>query len=793
MNRIRQWLSQHSNIWGISIDLLAAWSFAAGWMIAVCSSFQGLSFGLTIQRTMGLALAGILIVFLLSRKWWIIPGITMLGWVILWNFSHTDDWEEFLARLQDYAVWWRLGFPQGADYPYHIQWVQLLAAVLIGAALLLIMRRLFSFLLLLFGSIGAVILTLFFANGENPGLYSCFAFSLIGLIMVLPRVYAHYLQIHDVLGKSAGTELPDAEKAVPINRASLQLLAVPAALVCVGLAFWIVPEDTSEWQSMPLVHLLWDMGDLFRFSVGKSEGYWEFQLSGVGYQPSLDRLGGPVELSDETLFEVKTEFPVLLRGSIQDTYTGTGWTDSRNNGRFRLESAIWNGKQKDIFGLKLPRDKKAKELYQRLTREVSSQIYPRNYLYCTIFTTGRTENAAFLNGGEEIYFNSQGEIFTQNYISSPYLVTGRDFLPRNAGMDQEILLLERLTAEEPSKEMLEICEQYLQLPDSLPQQVRDTAESITGKYTTPYQKAAALCDWLSQNCTYTLSPEPLPDGRDFVDYFLETREGYCVYYASAMTVLSRCVGIPARFVSGFGLREGENENWYYTSEATAHAWTEIYLQNIGWIALDPLGWDPSPLYTPDEPEENLPDPPYLFDEEDEDTEEPKLPSLPDLQEQKDFPVWIFFLLFVFVGTGTGVWAAFQSPLWVWALERLEKDYPEPGQRAVQIYQDILQLTAFLGFVPVTGETAFEFAQRVDERLQIDSLAQPMGRTADCLVKIQFGGIVPTESQLQEMLQYHQKLEYLVKLRLGKWLYWWKRCIPCVWRSIWRKHVRKKGE
>ena len=69
-----------------------------------------------------------------------------------------------------------------------------------------------------------------------------------------------------------------------------------------------------------------------------------------------------------------------------------------------------------------------------------------------------------------------------------------------------------------------------------------------------------------------------------MDYFLETREGYCVYYASAMTVMARCAGVPSRFVSGFGMRQGENANWYYTSDATAHAWTEIYLQNIGWIA-----------------------------------------------------------------------------------------------------------------------------------------------------------------------------------------------------------------
>lgn len=788
MNRFRLWLSRHPALWELSIDLLSAWLFTSSWLIAFCGGFEGLSLGMTLWRGLSLGFAGVLLALLFSRRWWILPGAAALGGLVLWQFSRTDGWEELLAFAEDYGSWWRSGFPQG-DGAYPIQWVQLLAALAIGSILLLVMRRLFSFLLLLAGSAGAAVWTAFqpAREGGPPPLYPCLALALMGLIVVLPRVYDRYLRSHNVLGNEQCAELSEGTgKAVPISRVSLQLLAVPAALMCVGLAFWMVPEDTSEWQSRSLVHFLWDMGDLFRFSVGQSEGYWEFQLSGAGYQSSLGQLGGPVELSDDTFFEVKAEFPVLLRGSVQDTYTGTGWTDSRNNGRFRLESPMWNGRRRDVFGLSLPRDRGGEELYQRLTREFSCQIYPRSYPYCAMFTSGRMEDAAFLSEGEEVYFNAQGEVFTKNYVSGAYRIAGREFLPRRAGMDQEMLLLERLTAEKPSKksvrEMEEISGQYLQLPEELPQQVRDMAESITRSAVTPYQKAAALCDWLSQNCAYTLSPAPVPNGRDFVDYFLETREGYCVYYASAMTVMARCVGIPARFVSGFGMREGENPNWYYTSEETAHAWTEVYLQDIGWIAFDPLGWDSQPVRLPAAPE---PSQPILSDPlEDLEEEEPsgELPELPP-EEGEKFPIWPVLFLLLSCGAAAGVRLVYLLPGWFWTEERLKKRFSESSARAESVYEDLLRQLALLGYTPQLGETAFEFAVRVDQRLRAGTMERPMYKAAEVLVRLQFGGIPPEKEQLLAMEEYHQELEHLLKLKMGRLPYFWKRAVPCLWQAV----------
>ena len=779
MNRFRQWLARHPSLWEIAIDLLAAWFFASGWLIALCGGWSALSAGMAAGRAVAFGLAGVLIAFLLSRKWWICPGLAALGGLALWGLSHTRRWESLAALFQDYVGWWTAGFPQGGDIPYHIQWVQLLLAVGVGAAAVLVMRRVFSFLLLLAVSTGAVVSAALFPAEVFSGFALCLALVLMGLIIVLPRVYSRYLRTRGVQGISTG----EGDAA---NRAALQLLAVPAALVCVGLAFWMVPEDTSDWRSESLVHFIWDMGDLLRLSAGQSEGYWEFQLSGAGYQNSSGRLGGPVELSDDIRhFEIKSEIPVLLRGSVQDFYTGRGWNDSGDNGRFRLESPMWSGRRRDVFGLSLPKGRRAEELYRRLTREVSFVIHPRNYQYCALFTAGRLEDVSFSTGGEDIYFNNQGEVFTRGYISGSYQVSGRELLPRSPEVDQQMLMLERLALENNragAKDLEEISRQYLQLPDALPQSVYDTAREITKDCATPYQKAAALCDWLARNCTYTLSPQTPPEERDFVDYFLETREGYCVYYASAMTVMARCAGVPSRFVSGFGMRQGENANWYYTSDATAHAWTEIYLQNIGWIALDPLGWNPSPTDRPDEEDTAPPVYPELPEEDEEEEMDEILPIEP-VEKPCKAAVWPFVLAVLLLGISGGIWVIYCAPEWAWTPKRLKNRLPGSGRRAEAIYLDLMRQLALLGYVPETGETDYEFAQRIDERLRVEALEKPMYRAAEAVVGLRFGEIPPEEAQLDGMERYHQELERMVKRKTGRLAYFWRRGIPCVWGAV----------
>jgi len=132
-----------------------------------------------------------------------------------------------------------------------------------------------------------------------------------------------------------------------------------------------------------------------------------------------------------------------------------------------------------------------------------------------------------------------------------------------------------------------VYENYLQLPYDLPQRVIDLAHDITMGYNTDYERIRALQEFLIQ-FPYTLTPDPVPRGRDFVDYFLfDGQEGYCVYYASAMVVMTRAIGLPARYVEGFLMPAQRDAGGLFTiTNSNAHAWAEVYLEGFGWLTVE---------------------------------------------------------------------------------------------------------------------------------------------------------------------------------------------------------------
>lgn len=115
------------------------------------------------------------------------------------------------------------------------------------------------------------------------------------------------------------------------------------------------------------------------------------------------------------------------------------------------------------------------------------------------------------------------------------------------------------------------------------------AESIVQGAVTDYDKAARLERFLLTNYDYDLTVRPLPPGRDAVDYFLfEQQSGYCAQFATAMAVMARQVGLPARVAIGYvpGFIDPMT-GAHVVRAGDAHAWVEIHFRRYGWVAFDP--------------------------------------------------------------------------------------------------------------------------------------------------------------------------------------------------------------
>ena len=156
-----------------------------------------------------------------------------------------------------------------------------------------------------------------------------------------------------------------------------------------------------------------------------------------------------------------------------------------------------------------------------------------------------------------------------------------------------------------------VTDRYLQLPSSLPGRVKELAIDITRGASTPYQKVMAIKNYLA-GYPYSLYIEAPPPDADGVDYFLFTQKsGYCTYFASAMTVMLRSAGVPARLVSGFLSSEYDpSAHNVIIRERNFHAWTEVYFPGYGWITFDatpnssslvPASPQSSPLPLPETP------------------------------------------------------------------------------------------------------------------------------------------------------------------------------------------------
>jgi transglutaminase-like putative cysteine protease len=128
---------------------------------------------------------------------------------------------------------------------------------------------------------------------------------------------------------------------------------------------------------------------------------------------------------------------------------------------------------------------------------------------------------------------------------------------------------------------------YLQLPENFPSSVRNLSVEITKDAKMPYDKALAIKAYLRRFHYDQLVQVP-PVNSDGVEYFLYvTERGVCTEFASAMAVMLRASGVPARIATGYFRGELDEETGYYAIRGrNYHAWVEVYFPQYGWIEFE---------------------------------------------------------------------------------------------------------------------------------------------------------------------------------------------------------------
>ncbi len=138
------------------------------------------------------------------------------------------------------------------------------------------------------------------------------------------------------------------------------------------------------------------------------------------------------------------------------------------------------------------------------------------------------------------------------------------------------------TEEDPA-----VLRRNLSLPPARDPQTRDLALRWREADPRPEQLINKALSLFAQEFYYTLRPPLLgPNSTD--DFLFQTKRGFCEHYAAAFVILMRNAGIPARVVGGYqGGERNTVDGFLIVRQSDAHAWAEVWLDNRGWVRIDP--------------------------------------------------------------------------------------------------------------------------------------------------------------------------------------------------------------
>ena len=288
-----------------------------------------------------------------------------------------------------------------------------------------------------------------------------------------------------------------------------------------------------------------------------------------------------VELNDSSVAESESDpaaiqrvLPLRLKGISFDFYDGRGWSKSQllMHPLEYTRNDFWIARDTD------PVPENALLLSLRVYME-QMQIDRK-----AIFAEGRVRGVRDLTNSRFVPLTKLRTRFYQD-AELDLLFAKRSSAPLRYAVDsyrvvRDPQLLRATGTQYPSR-----VARYLQLP-ALDSRIVELAKRITANAPTPFDKLGALERHLLANYDYSLA-----GGHDLedplADFLFGLKEGHCEYFSTALTIMSRVVGVPTRTVGGFfGGEYNDVGQYVQVRQADAHSWVEAYFPGVGWVPFD---------------------------------------------------------------------------------------------------------------------------------------------------------------------------------------------------------------
>jgi len=281
-----------------------------------------------------------------------------------------------------------------------------------------------------------------------------------------------------------------------------------------------------------------------------------------------DQIGtGPIRPGDIVVLAAKLDRPRYLRDDTFDLYTGHGWSHASSYSPSPLPGdRVWQ------VGRVIHRVSMA----QRLLKDpetIHFSVEVLNGIFETLPVPGEVTQMVVPQryvDSEPVTTMSRGDPGS-SVFEGDALVPGPDVQPRDAFLDLPHPFIDALTDPGRSSKVVML------------------ARRAAAGLKTDFAKAMAIKATIENAAVYNLDAPAVPNNADAVEYFLfNSKQGYCDLFASAMVLMARAVGIPARYATGYypfkDERDPEGRILLHTSER--HAWAELFFKDAGWVPFD---------------------------------------------------------------------------------------------------------------------------------------------------------------------------------------------------------------
>lgn len=421
-----------------------------------------------------------------------------------------------------------------------------------------------------------------------------------------------------LLGKKIRSDLPRYFKynanGIPALLLTAAVLTASAVMIPAGQgfdyeAFFNTVKDVGVAAADRI-------GGAFGVSFGSVNDNGYFSYSSYGDSSGGIGISEPAQGNLPVLDVIldRNDTPVYLRGDIGVSYTGSGWTGIRDEyGRFTDRNGLSFAEELSDF---YP-DLQVQVLRQRLSAlgynpdrlfplQRVSVTYRRNtkvvFQPVTAYELTFRENDFFETFGDYILRAREGKGYLKTFEAlslTPFMANSymsEAITLAKWSSDLEWTLPDGMTAARYNEQIAAydrfVNAAYTKTDSSVYAFIEEMRSEGELAGLSDFDAALAVCRYFKNHFTYSLTTDNGTAEESLERFLYDTREGHCALFATAMTLIMRELGVPARYVTGYaasgtGEPTGDGRFLYTLREGDLHAWVEVYFKNAGWLPFDP--------------------------------------------------------------------------------------------------------------------------------------------------------------------------------------------------------------